>query len=142
MQQIELTYIGKKINSVQLINTKLAKNFCKKLFNPKTIQLKESFYLIALSNSNYVIGWYKVSEGQSNNCIVDLKHLTATAILSNATGVIITHNHPSGMLTPSHSDKNITNKIKKGLNLFDITLIDHVIVSHKGCYSFMDNNFF
>ena len=55
-----------------------------------------------------------------------------------ATAIILSHNHPSGNLTPSEADKSITRKIKEGATLLDIQVIDHIIVTQKEYYSFAD----
>jgi len=56
-----------------------------------------------------------------------------------ATGIILSHQHPSGNLTPSQSDIHITRKIKEGATLLDIQVLDHIIVSQKDFYSFADD---
>jgi DNA repair protein RadC len=134
--KIKLVYKSKSKIKERIENTFFAEKFCKYLFNKNTIQLKEFFYVILLNANNCVLGYSKLSEGQHGQCVVDIKHLCATAILSNSRRVIISHNHPGGMVKPSNSDLIITRKIKGALKLFDIDLMDHIIVSHKKTYSF------
>lgn len=79
-----------------------------------------------------------VSVGTSNSAIVDMKSIFQSAILANANGIIIFHNHPSGNPAPSIEDNLITNKIREAGKLLDIPLIDHIIVGDSGYYSSQD----
>ena len=76
---------------------------------------KEYFYNILLSRSNRVLGVNKVSEGGVSGTVADSRIIFQSAILANASGLIIAHNHPSGNLKPSQSDIAFTNKIKKAI---------------------------
>jgi uncharacterized membrane protein YcgQ (UPF0703/DUF1980 family) len=68
--------------------------------------------------------------------MVDVELLTAVAVKTLAKAVIISHNHPSGNLTPSEADRSLTRNVVKALKFFDITLLDHIIVTKNGYYSF------
>jgi DNA repair protein RadC len=59
---------------------------------------------------------------------------------SLATGIILAHNHPSGQLKPSEADIRITKKIKNAMELFDVSVFDHIILTEDSYYSFADNN--
>ena len=74
-----------------------------------------------------------MSSGGINKCTVDVRLICRKAIELGATNVGIGHNHPSGIIQPSSADFNTTNKLRDALDMFDITLIDHVIVGHGGC---------
>lgn len=79
--------------------------------------------------------------GSNSQACVFVSEIAKKALSLNAVSVIIAHNHPSGNLEPSDSDRKITTKIKKALNLFEIELIDHVLVSKSGeSYSFKAND--
>lgn len=99
---------------------------------------RERFVVVFLNRSNNVLGIQNIGEGGLSSCIVDKRMIAQGAILSNCNAVILAHNHPSGNLTPSYSDKKITKDIKEGLNLFDIQTLDHLIISADGYYSFAD----
>jgi len=72
--------------------------------------------------------------------VTDARMILAAALLSYSTGIILTHNHPSGNTEPSQADKDITTKIKQACDIMQITLLDHVILTPKGDYfSFADN---
>ena len=109
-----------------------------KSWEPTQIDLKEEFKILLLNRSNKVIGQYKVSSGGSTSTIVDPKLVLAAAINSNACGIILAHNHPSGSLKPSQADIKLTKKISDGARLFDIAVLDHVIVTSEGYFSFAD----
>jgi DNA repair protein RadC len=115
------------------------KQYVSKLFDPDTIDLQEQFIAIYLNNNLNIIGFQRLSTGGLNSVTVDVRLIFATALKCSATSVIIAHNHPSGNMNPSQADKQLTKKVGKGLNLLDIKLLDHVIVSSSDYYSFADN---
>jgi DNA repair protein RadC len=102
----------------------------------ETIQLQEHFVIMHLNRANKVIGIHKLSSGGITSTIADIRILLAVALKSMATAIIISHNHPSGVLKPSQADINLTQKIKEAAALLDIELLDHLIVSSEGFYSF------
>ena len=102
----------------------------------KGIEVQEHFIAIFLSQANKIIGYYHHSTGTINATMVDVELLTAVAVKTLAKAVIISHNHPSGNLTPSEADRSLTRNIVKALKYFDIMLIDHIIVTKNGYYSF------
>ena len=83
---------------------------------------------------------YEVSRGGITGTMVDLRILFAVMLKSLSTAVILVHNHPSGTLKPSEADKRLTQKIKRAGDLFDIKVLDHLILSPDGgYYSFADH---
>jgi len=79
------------------------------------------------------------SKGGISGTIVDVRLILKDAILNKASAIILAHNHPSGELRPSESDKQITEKIKQSAKIMDIAVIDHIIISGiGGYYSFSD----
>ncbi len=85
-------------------------------------------------------GFYEVSNGGITGTLVDVRILFAVLLKSLTTAVILLHNHPSGTLKPSEADKRLTKKIKKAGELFDIKVLDHLILTPEGdYYSFADN---
>ena len=104
-----------------------------------TISLRESFKIVLLNNSNGVKGIFEISNGGITGTLVDLRILFAVILKSLTVGIILTHNHPSGILKPSSPDVEITEKIQKAANFFDIKLLDHIILAPDGrYYSFAD----
>jgi len=102
------------------------------------IGIYESFFLMLLNRPNQVIGYVKISQGGITGTVVDPILVAKYAIDSLSKGVILCHNHPSGNLNPSDADRQITEKIKQGLKLFDISVLDHIILTENSYYSFCD----
>src|SRR5664280_325576 len=93
-----------------------------------SIEHFEEFKLMLLTRSNKVLGIASISKGGINGTVTDVRIILQYAIKSNASGIIICHNHPSGNLQPSESDLTITKKIKESGNLMDIQLLDHLLI--------------
>ncbi len=105
-----------------------------------TIGLHESFKIVMLNNGNKVKGIYQISQGGITTTCVDLRIIFSVVLKCLCPAIILTHNHPSGTLRPSESDREITRKIKKAGELFDIKVLDHLIIIPNGdYYSFTDN---
>ena len=85
-----------------------------------------------------MLGIFEASSGSSAGVLVDPKLIMAAAIKSNASGIILAHNHPSGNLQPSESDKTLTRKIKNGAMFLDVLVHDHLVLSSEGYFSFAD----
>jgi DNA repair protein RadC len=126
----------KKISSSQDASELLYQHW-----NKNTIEVQESFKVVLLNNSNKVKGIYQLSQGGITGTMIDLRILFAVVLKSLSVAIILTHNHPSGKLLPSEADKRITQKIKKAAALFDINVLDHLIITPNGeYYSFADNS--
>ena len=105
-----------------------------------SIEHIEEFRLLLLTRSNRVLGLASISKGGINGTVTDVRIILQYAIKSNASGIIICHNHPSGNLQPSESDQAITMKIKESAALMDVQLLDHlIIIAEDSYYSFADN---
>lgn len=124
----------------KLNGSHLAKDYFRQVYrrNNDDLSVTESFYMLTCSNDLRVIGWYKLSEGGLDSTIVDIRVLCKIALESLCTRVFICHNHPSGNLEPSGTDKALTKKLKSGLGMFDIALVDHIILTEDGHFSFSD----
>ena len=101
---------------------------------------REVFLVLFLNQANKIIHEQILSEGGITGTVADPRVLFKLALSHEATGVIICHNHPSGQLQPSRMDDLLTEKVKKAANFLDIKLIDHVIVSTQGYYSYAEQN--
>lgn len=107
-----------------------------------SIEHVEEFKVMLLTRSNRILGIATISKGGVSGTVTDVRIVMQLAIKSNASGIIICHNHPSGNMQPSESDTRITQKIKESGNIMDIQLLDHLIVTpDDGYYSFADNGF-
>lgn len=103
------------------------------------LQHEELFVLYVNVKCNLIVK-KKISKGKINILYVDLKDVVNQALKYKASGVFLVHNHPSGDVTPSTSDIDLTNSMKKALDFFDIKLLDHIIVGSNKYYSFNSNN--
>lgn len=140
--EIEVVY-KPAISDKPIISSSLdAYNVLVNFFPSETLCLQERFVAMYLNRSNRVIGVYPMSVGGITGTVVDVRLLLSVALKTAATGIILAHNHPSGNLKPSEADKEITNKIKSACKLMDIELLDHLIISPVGSYSFADESIF
>ena len=98
----------------------------------------EVFAVIFLGRSNRINHFEIVSEGGITGTVADPRIILKKALEENAVGIILCHNHPSGSLRPSRADEELTGKIKEAAKFFDIKVMDHIIVSNEGYYSFAD----
>lgn len=94
-----------------------------------TNRSSECVWVIALSVAGEVIGCLETSKGSLSASIVSIQNILQFLILSNAAAAVITHVHPSGRVAESQEDVNVTRKLASALELFEIKMIDHVIVS-------------
>jgi DNA repair protein RadC len=98
----------------------------------------EVFGVIFLNRANKIKHFELVSEGGISGTVADPRIILKKALDEDAVSLILCHNHPSGSLKPSRADKELTEKIKKASAYFDIKVMDHIIVSENGYYSFAD----
>ncbi|MDE6802071.1 MAG: DNA repair protein RadC [Muribaculaceae bacterium] len=98
----------------------------------------EEFWVVHLSRANRVLSQDCISRGGTSATVVDVKLILKSAIDKLSSAIILVHNHPSGNLRPSGQDDNITSRIKKGAELLDIRVLDHIIISPEGYYSYND----
>jgi DNA repair protein RadC len=102
------------------------------------IEYTESFYVILLNRRNNVLGVSKISVGSLTGTVVDPKKVFQIALKANAAGVILAHNHPSGNTLPSKSDSEITKKCVEAGKFLDMSVLDHIIATRAGYFSFAD----
>lgn len=100
----------------------------------------EEFWVLLLDRANQVTKEECISKGGISGTVVDARIICKSAIENNASGVILAHNHPSGQTTPSDQDLAITKKLKEALKLFDVVLLDHLIIGDQNYLSFADSN--
>lgn len=100
---------------------------------------KEEFWAVYLNQSNRIIRKERLSVGGIAGTYVDIRLIMKEAILCNATGMIISHNHPSGNENPSPEDNRITEQIKKAADSLNIRLTDHIIITSNTYYSYVEN---
>ncbi|RYY38420.1 MAG: JAB domain-containing protein [Chitinophagaceae bacterium] len=98
----------------------------------------EVFAVLYLNRANRVNRFEIVSEGGITGTVADPRIILRRALEEDAVGLILCHNHPSGNLRPSRADEELTTKIREAARFFDIRLLDHLIVSSDGYFSFAD----
>lgn len=102
------------------------------------IELLEEFKVLFLSMSNRVLQILSLSQGGITGTVADPRLILAGALRVAACSIVLAHNHPSGSLKPSRADEELTQKIKCAAAYHDIKVLDHIIVSNEGYYSFAD----
>lgn len=98
----------------------------------------EEFWIVMLNRANKIITRYNVSKGGLTGTVIDVRLILKKALEVYAASMIISHNHPSGNLSPSDADIKITKKIKEAGQIMDIPVLDHIIVTDNGYFSFAD----
>ncbi len=98
----------------------------------------EEFWILLLNRANKVIHIQKISQGGIAGTVIDTRLIMKSALTNLASSIILCHNHPSGNLNPSQQDKTITYKLRDAGKVMDIQVLDHVIVSESGFFSFAD----
>lgn len=107
------------------------------LFRPRLEGLAhEECWALFLSSSNGILEQMRVSQGGVQATVVDHRLVVKRALELLSTRIILVHNHPSGSAEPSGQDKSLTTKIAEAANLFDIQLLDHIIIARSGSFSF------
>lgn len=114
----------------------------KTLFNDAGEFWRETFVAVYLNASSRPLGYEVISVGGTCSCTFDLKPVCRTAVDTMSAKVIVVHNHPSGDCKPSKSDIEETSKLKKALDLLDIKLLDHIILTEKEAFSFSQEKTF
>jgi len=122
----------------RITSPEAAVGLLRSIWNKDTLQLKEEFVVILLSNAKRCLGWSLISSGSSTATIVDPAAVFQVAILGNAQSIILAHNHPSGQLRASGADINLTNRIKKAGDMLCIKVEDHIILTSDGYMSFQE----
>ncbi len=139
LPEITLKYKKGDAKKIKIQSSDDSYELCKELFNSDTVNFSEEVILIMLNRANNTIGWVRISTGGFSGAVVDPKVIFTYALSVGASALILAHNHPSGNANPSGSDISMTNKLKSGGDILDITFLDHIIYTEdNGYYSFAD----
>ena len=113
--EIKVTYSSKtKVSDrIKISSSASAAELLRAIWSDN-LELREEFNVLLLNRANHVIGWFNVSLGGVASTVVDPKVIFSVALKCNASGIILSHNHPSGNLNPSEADLNLTKKLKNG----------------------------
>lgn len=138
--EVELVYKTKvkAADRPQIFSAADAYNIFYSFWNKNKLELQEQFVIMLLNKNHRVLGMCEVSSGTTSQIVVDAKLIFSTALKAHASAIILAHNHPSGELLPSKDDIALTEKIKQAGNFLDITVMDHLIITIDGYYSFAD----
>ncbi|MFN4149426.1 MAG: RadC family protein [Candidatus Sericytochromatia bacterium] len=137
--EIKVSYSNTNLERIKITNSQMMYEVIMKHWNLDIIEYQEEVKVILLNRANIVLGIYELSKGGISGTVVDIRIILGVALKCNASAIILVHNHPSGKLVPSEPDKVITTKLQQACNILDIGLLDHIIVSLFGYYSFTDN---
>ncbi len=99
----------------------------------------EEFHVLHLSRANRMVYDELISRGGTAGTVVDIKLVMKSALTRLSSGLIFVHNHPSGNLSPSSQDDSLTRRLKAAAEMFDIRVLDHIIIAPGGYYSYADN---
>jgi DNA repair protein RadC len=139
LSEIQVSYKSKlKYSEMKTITTsKDAEEIFRGIWSNK-MEFVEEFFMLLLNRANKVKGWYKVSEGGTTGTVVDPKVIFSVALKCHACGIMLAHNHPSGNTKPSQQDMDLTKKLVAGGKVLEINILDHLILSAEGYFSFAD----
>lgn len=126
----------REIVGIKLTNPEIVFNYYQKL----GLLSQERFYCLYLNSSKKVIKEKLLFMGTVNYSMIHPRDIFKEAYLLNAVSIICIHNHPSGDVTPSEKDINMTVNLKKIGDLFGIEIVDHIIISKNNYYSFLEND--
>ena len=127
---------GKVFDMEKITSSRDVYGILKRIYGRNPIQ--ENFVMLLFNRANKLIGYYKHTIGSTSATIVDIPMLIGIVTKALAQGIVISHNHPSGTLTPSEPDKELTRNITQALRTVKINLLDHLIYTNDGYYSFAD----
>lgn len=138
VSEIKISYMNEVDEKIKVMGSSEVYQVLKANWDLDTIELQEEFKILLLNQGNQVLGIKSMFKGGINTCSIDVRLIMGMALKANVSALVITHNHPSGNLNASESDKRITSKIKECCELFDIRLLDHIIMAKNSYLSFAD----
>ena len=136
--EVTLQYKSLREKQGKIISSQEAYSILLSTFRDGTIEYREYAKVLYLNQQNEVIAYNTISEGGLTETAVDVRMILQGALLTNATQIILTHNHPSGNLKPSIQDDHLTERLRKACEIMRINLVDHLIVTSNGYYSYKD----
>lgn len=137
VSEVEISYKPAK-NAVKITDSQSANKIFQQIWDPQLLHVQEQFYVLFLNQANDVLCWRLLGTGTGKSCSVDSKLLATIVCKTLAHNVIVAHNHPSGNLKASKADKQLTWRLQEMLSLFDVSVIDHLIITGNGYFSFAD----
>lgn len=136
--EVELIYKSTSKTRSKIYSSEDAYKVLLPTYKEGTICYKEYFKVLFLNQANQVLGYTLISEGGITETSVDVRVILQAALLTNSVALVLAHNHPSGSIKPSRQDMEITKQVKNAAQLMRITVLDHLILTDAGYYSFSD----
>ena len=136
---VKLTYRNKvpAKDRIQIKNAQDAFDVFWRAWDLETVEHIDEMKMLLLDRSNKALGIVTISKGGTTGTIIDVKLIMQYALKANAHRIILAHNHPSGNLNPSEADSKVTELIRKACKIFDMKLLDHLIISPGETYRSM-----
>lgn len=140
VSEVELVYVNKMKSTERpvITSSKTAYDVLMEHWDKKKIDYIEHFKILLLDKANRVLAVYEVGSGGLTATFVDQRQVFCAGLLVKATAIILAHNHPSGRLVASNEDQTLTRKMVEAGKILDIQILDHIIVTSDGYYSFTD----
>lgn len=126
--EVKLSY-RRKSHGITVASSYDVDKLLRSYWNRDSLDFYESFVVVYLSRSNEVLGIHKIGDGSIDGCLVDIRLIMQGALLTNSSGIILAHNHPSGNLKPSEQDIRLTKEIKRAGEFLKIRVLDHIIIT-------------
>jgi len=138
--ELKVSYRQKQKTGVQITSSYDAYRVFYQMWDKSLINLQEQFCALFLNQAHEVIGFRIISTGKLTSNTVDVQLLLSCALISRCSTIMIAHNHPTGNLKLSQTDKTLTSHIKELSDKFDFRLLDHLIITDSYYTSFADND--
>ena len=136
--EVELTYKSTSKSRSKIYSSEDAYKVLLPTYKEGTICYKEYFKVLFLNQASQVLGYTLISEGGITETYADVRVILQAALLTNSVAIILAHNHPSSSMKPSRQDMEITKQVKDAAQLMRIKVLDHLILTDEGYYSFAD----
>jgi DNA repair protein RadC len=137
--EIKISYSNTNTEKIKISNSLIMFEVFISNWDLNIVEYQEEVKVVFLNRANIVLGIYALSKGGISGTVIDIRIILGIALKSNASYIILAHNHPSGNLNPSESDKTITQKLKRACEIVEIPLLDHLIITKEGYFSFSDD---
>lgn len=141
VSEIEISYHNHTpfADRIKISNTSTALDIFNSTWDRNKIELVEECKILLMNITGHCLGIINLSTGSANRCPFDIRIVMAATIKANASAIILAHNHPGGSLTPSNDDISLTKTLVKAAKLLGIAIIDHLILTKHGYFSFSQN---
>ena len=136
--EVDLTYKSTSKSRSKIYSSEDAYKVLLPTYKEGTICYKEYFKVLFLNQASQVLGYTLISEGGITETYADVRVILQAALLTNSVAIILAHNHPSSSMKPSRQDMEITKQVKDAAQLMRIKVLDHLILTDAGYYSFAD----